>query len=131
MYTSEIFRESAFSPTLPTEKVRRLIAKLRATWTRLDTGSNKAQALHNLLRLEVVSALGQPPAGYGWHIDTLLTVRTHWAGEPLRAAPELPPGWDDPDPPDRGFAARVYRVPRVRRRPKLQLLEGGMSNGAA
>jgi len=131
VYASEIFRESFFSLSIPTHKFQKLMAQLRVVWTWAGSNSGRADALHGVLRLDVVSVAGQPPTSYGWQVDGLLNVRMQPAGEPLRAAVEPPPAGDDPRPPDRGVRARIYRVPRTRGRPRLRPLVGGLSGDAA
>jgi hypothetical protein len=129
MYVSEVFRASAFSLGLPESLVRRFRAQIWSVFfpaTNLD----RAQMLHDVLQLDVVSALGETPAAYGWRVDALLNVRLESAGAPRQPAPE-PPNLHDPSPPEPGVPARIYRVPRTQRRPKLQLLTGGLAQDVA
>ena len=129
MYASEIFRESTLTFALPTDRLQQLLAYLRLA---LFPGisPNRARPLHDLLRLDVVSALGETPAAYGWHVDALLNVRVHTAMELAQAALGRSRR-RDPTPPDRDITTRVYRVPRTRLRPELKLLHGGLAGDAA
>jgi hypothetical protein len=104
---------------------------LHAAWARLESGPRKAEALHDVLHLDVVHAAGQPPTGYGWHVDSLLNVRLQSVGEPPRPATEPPLNQEDPGPPEQSRKAKIYRVPRTRRHPKLRLLAGGLPGDAA
>lgn len=118
MFASEMFKESSFSFALQTDRIWQLFARVRSGLL-LEIGPNKAQALHDVLRLDIVSGLGETPSAYGWHVDALLNVEA------------APPDWEDFTRPDRGITARVYRVPRRRRRPDLKLLQGGLAGDAA
>jgi hypothetical protein len=130
MYASEILRDSAFPLAASADVARRLIAQVRSLLLR--SGSpDRARAFHDVLRLDAVSTLGETPAAYGWHVDALLNVRLNTAHEPVRAVPELTPGFEDPTPRERGVKARVYRIRRAKRHPRLVLLQGGLAGDAA
>ena len=129
MYASEVFRASAFSLGVPDSLIRRLRAQIWSIFFP-PTNLDRAQKLHDVLQLDIISALGETPAAYGWRVDALLNVRLESAEAPRRPVPE-PPSLDDPSPPEPGVSTRMYRVPRTRRRPKLKLLSGGLAQDVA
>ena len=87
MFASETFRESFFSFAPPTERISQLFTRVRSALRRAG-GQNKAEGLHQVLRLDIVSGLGATPAMYGWHVDALLNV----GFQPSREAfPSSPP----------------------------------------
>ena len=108
MLVSDAFRPSVFVDAIPLGDFVRSVARLRS---RLFSGhANRAAALHHVLRLEIVSALGETPSAYGWHVDTLLNVGL----QPYCPASGYRRATLGRAPADPGIPARVHRIPRTR-----------------
>jgi hypothetical protein len=114
---------------LSKERIRRIASGIRSQWS-LKGSPNKAQAFHDVLRLNIVSGAGATPAAYGWHIDSLLNVGLQPALD-RRVSPEARSNEEAEAPEERGIVARVYRVPRNRRQPAVRRLEGQLGGAAA
>ncbi len=128
MYASELLRNaSSFAPL--TDWLARLLAQAQTAFFSVNT--HRAEAFHDVLRLDVVSGLGETPAAYGWHVDSLLNVRLEAADEPPVRTPQPADEPRTSPPPDRGIEKRIYRVPRTKGRQKLLLLTGWPANEAA
>ena len=129
MMASDMIRQLIVADTSVFDGLGRLLAGLRAV-LRVADGVNRAAGLHQVLRLDIVSGLGETPAAYGWHVDSLLNVRLQPASKSIAAGDERRRG-PEQMPPERGISARVYRVPRTKRRPTIRVLRGGLASDAA
>src|SRR5438034_501568 len=129
MYAIGTLRKSS-SLKLPLERMRSLRAHVRSA-VLLTGGSKGAHMWQDVLRLDIVSGLGETPAAYGWHVDPLLNVRLQPEGESGRALFGSVTEREDTPPPDRGRAVGIYQVPHSRSDLRPRVIQSGLATDAA